>query len=99
MAIDGTYDLVVKTPMGEQKSQVTVAADGDKWSGSQTGPDGETVPVEGTVDGDTIKWDSKITKPMPMDISSEATIDGDNVTGSMTAGAFGKFPMTGTRAG
>jgi hypothetical protein len=38
-----------------------------------------------------------ITVPMPMTLTNEATIDGDTITGSVTAGAFGSFPLTGTR--
>ena len=50
------------------------------------------------VDGDTISWTMKMTVPMPMTLDCTATIDGDTITGSVGAGAFGSFPMTGTRA-
>jgi hypothetical protein len=50
-----------------------------------------------TVAGNTIKWSMNITVPMPMTLTNEATIDGDTITGTVTAGAFGSFPLTGTR--
>ncbi|MBA17487.1 MAG: hypothetical protein CMN73_14205, partial [Sphingomonas sp.] len=28
----------------------------------------------------------------------EATVDGDSINGTVTAGAFGSFPLTGVRA-
>ena len=40
-----------------------------------------------------------MTVPMPMTLEGEATIDGDALTGSVKAGAFGTFPMSGTRQG
>jgi hypothetical protein len=39
----------------------------------------------------------KMTVPMPMTLEGEATVDGDTITGGVKAGAFGTFPMTGTR--
>ena len=35
--------------------------------------------------------------PFPMRIDCKVTITGDTLTGTATAGAFGSFPMTGTR--
>jgi hypothetical protein len=34
---------------------------------------------------------------MPMTLDCEATIDGDTLVGTVGAGAFGSFPMNGTR--
>ena len=98
MAVDGVYETLVKSPMGDQKGTLTVKADGDTWTGTQAGAMG-TADVNGTVDGNTIKWSMNITVPMPMTLTNEATIDGDSITGSVTAGAFGSFPLTGTRVG
>ncbi len=98
MAVDGTYETLVKSPMGDQKGTLTVKTDGDTWTGTQAGAQG-TTDVSGTVEGNTIKWSLAITVPMPMTLTNEATIDGDSITGSVTAGAFGSFPLTGTRVG
>ena len=97
MAVDGTYETVVKSPMGDQKATLTVKTDGNSWTGTQSGAMGTTEITDGTVDGNTIKWSANITVPMPMTLTSEATIDGDTITGTVTAGAFGSFPLTGTR--
>ena len=40
-----------------------------------------------------------MTVPMPMTLEGEATIDGDSITGGVKAGAFGTFPMSGSRVG
>jgi len=40
MAVDGKYECVTKTPMGDQKSVMTVVSDGASWTGSNTGAQG-----------------------------------------------------------
>eukprot|EP01037_Dinobryon_pediforme_P013079 gene13079-13181_t len=99
MSVAGTYEVVTKTPMGEQKSTLTVNVDGDSFSGSNNGPMGAIAIADGKVDGNTISWSSQITSPMPMKLDCKATIDGDSISGTVTAGMFGSFPMTGSRVG
>jgi hypothetical protein len=36
---------------------------------------------------------------MPMKLDCTATVDGDALSGTVTAGMFGSFPMTGKRIG
>ena len=98
-AVDGTYETIVKSPLGDQKSTLVVKSDGASWSGSNTGAMGSVQIADGTVDGNTIKWSMQMTVPMPMTLTCEATVDGDAITGTITAGAFGSFPMNGTRVG
>jgi len=98
MSVSGTYTCVIKSPLGEQKLTLTVNADGDTFTGSSAGDQGNSDITDGKVDGDTITWTSQITVPMPMKLDCSATIDGDTLTGSVVAGMFGTFPMNGTRA-
>jgi hypothetical protein len=99
MAVDGTYETVVKSPMGDQKATLTVTSNGDTWTGTQSGAMGTTEITDGKVDGNKLSWSVSITVPMPMTLTNEATVDGDAITGTVTAGAFGSFPLTGTRVG
>lgn len=96
MALDGTYDVTVKSPLGEQKSVLVVKTEDDTFTGTNTGANG-SFDISGTVRGDTLSWQQAITTPMPMTLDMTATIDGDTLTGSAKAGAFGSFAMTGTR--
>ena len=98
MSVAGTYECVTKTPMGDQKSEVTINVDGDTFTGSNVGAMGSMELENGKVDGNKLTWSMKMTVPMPMTRDCEATIDGDAITGTVKAGAFGAFPMTGTRA-
>lgn len=97
MSVAGTYDCVTKTPMGDQKSSFTVVVDGDTFTGKNEGTLGSMDLENGKVDGNTLTWSMKMTVPMPMTLEGEATVDGDTITGSVKAGAFGSFPMSGTR--
>ena len=99
MSVAGTYDCVTKTPMGDQKSKFTVNVDGDSFTGVNAGGMGSMEVADGKVDGNTLTWKMNMTVPMPMTLDCEATIDGDALTGTVKAGAFGAFPMTGTREG
>jgi len=99
MTVAGTYEVVTKTPMGDQKSTLTVNVSGDAFTGSNVGPMGSLDITDGKVDGQTISWSSKITTPMPMTLDCKATIDGDAISGTVTAGMFGSFPLNGSRVG
>lgn len=94
--VDGTWDTVTHSPMGDQKATLTVNSSGDSFTGTYAGAMG-TTDVNGKVDGDTLSWAVDITVPMPMTLTIEATVDGDAIKGSVTAGAFGSFPMEGVR--
>jgi hypothetical protein len=95
--VDGSWDTLVKSPMGDQKAVLTVLTDGGNFTGTYAGAMGTTDVKDGKVDGDKLSWKLDITVPMPMTLDAEATVDGDNMTGTVTAGAFGSFPLTGTR--
>ena len=99
MSVAGTYECITKTPMGDQKSDVTISVDGDTFTGSNVGAMGSMDLEDGKVDGNKLTWSMKMTVPMPMTLDGEATVDGDTLTGSVKAGAFGTFPMNGTRKG
>ena len=99
MSVAGTYECITKTPMGDQKSDVTITVDGDTFTGSNVGAMGSMDLEDGKVDGNKLTWSMKMTVPMPMTLDGEATVDGDTLTGSVKAGAFGTFPMNGTRKG
>lgn len=97
--IDGSWDTLVKSPMGDQKATLTIQSQGDSFTGQYSGAMGTTEIKNGKVDGDTLTWSLDITVPMPMTLTAEATVEGDNLNGQVTAGAFGSFPMTGNRIG
>ncbi|MGN6358593.1 MAG: hypothetical protein ACTHLU_14095 [Novosphingobium sp.] len=98
MSVAGTYDIVTKSPMGDQKGQFTVNVDGDTFTGTVTSPMGSMDVTDGKVDGNKLTWKMDMKVPMPMTLEGEATVDGDAISGQVKAGAFGSMAMSGTRA-
>ena len=96
--VDGSWNTVVKSPLGDQAAVFTVTSNGDSFTGTFAGAMGNVDIKDGKVDGDKLSWSLDITVPMPMTLTCEATVDGDSLNGTVTAGAFGSFPITGTRA-
>jgi hypothetical protein len=99
MSVAGTYDIVTKTPMGDQKGKfvVTPGADGS-FTGNVSGDMMGSMDVaNGKVDGNKLTWTMDMKVPMPMTLECEATVDGDAIAGSVKAGAFGSMQLSGTR--
>ena len=100
MSVAGTYDIVTKTPMGDQKGKFTVNDGGDGTFSGNVSSDmmGSMDITGGAINGDTLTWKMEMKVPMPMTLDCEATVDGDAITGKVTAGAFGSMALSGTRA-
>lgn len=97
--VTGTWDCVVNSPMGEQKSTMTLTQQGDTVTGTNAGAMGSVDIQEGKVDGDKFTWKMDITVPMPLTLEGDVTVEGDKMAGNVKAGAFGNMPMTGERKG
>ena len=96
--VDGTWNCIVESPMGEQEFVLTVASSGDSFTGAASGGIGSKAIADGTVDGDTLAWSMAVPKPMPITLACRATVSGDTLEGTVKAGIFGSFPIRGTRA-
>lgn len=99
MAVDGTYNVEIDTPMGKQESKLTLKTDGDKLSGSVESPMGTLEFSGGKVSGDDVSWNMEIESPMgKMDLTYNLKVSGDNISGEVKAGDFGSSPLKGKRA-
>ena len=99
MSVAGTYDIVTKTPMGDQKGKFVVNVAGDSFTGSVSSDMmGPMDITDGKVEGNRLVWKMDMKVPMPMTLDCEATVDGDAISGSVKAGAFGSMALSGTRA-
>ena len=95
--VDGAYDCVAKTPMGDQKGVFTVISSGDRFHGTFAGMMGSLDVTDGQVAGNKLTWKMEMTMPMPMTLECEAEVQGDAITGTMQLGAFGAAAFNGTR--
>ena len=95
--VDGVYDCVIKSPLGDQQTVLSVTSRGDSFSGTAQTPMGDMTVKDGQVDGNLLTFTMKTGLPMPMTLTGEAIIEGDRLTGSLTAGSFGTMAIIGTR--
>ena len=98
MAVDGNWNLVMSTPMGERKASLSIKAAGGTLTGTQGADDNSTEIFDGTVSGDNVAWKVSITNPMPLTLSFTGAVSGDSMSGEMGIGPMGSFPFTGARA-
>jgi hypothetical protein len=97
MSVKSEWDVVVASPLGQQKTLLTLNIDGSALTGTDAGSTGTWELKEGKVSGNQLSWAADITKPMPMRIETEVTVDGDKMDGFIKAGSFGKYKLTGTK--
>jgi hypothetical protein len=96
--IDGQWDSVAQSPMGEQRTVLTlISTPGGGFAGTNSGALGSIDIIDGTLLGDQVRFTMALTAPFPMTLTCEATLDGDTMTGTLDTGAFGKFPVKATR--
>jgi hypothetical protein len=97
MAVDGTWNLTMSTPMGERNATLSVKSSGGTLTGTQ-GADGNSTEIfDGTVNGDDVAWKVSITNPMPLTLDFAGKVAGNSISGEMGIGPMGSFPFTGTR--
>jgi hypothetical protein len=99
MAVDGNWNIVMTTPMGERKATLTLKAAGAALTGTTSGDDGNSTEIfDGTTSGDDVAWKISVTNPMPLTLAFSGKVSGDSISGEMGIGPMGSFPFTGTRA-
>ena len=95
--IDGTWEIMTNTPMGEQTVILILVSDGDTFTGRSESALAMVELENGTIDGDSISWSMQITTPMRLTLEGRATIDGDTMTGTIKAGFMGSYAASGRR--
>jgi hypothetical protein len=92
--IIGTWDVTISTPMGAQAVSLEFT---DEHSGvARRGAD--TAPLQDvSVTGDDATFSVKVTQPIAITAKCTVSVDGDTMTGTASAGFFGKVALSGTR--
>lgn len=98
MAVDGKWNITIKTPMGDQTALLTLKQDGDALTGDMSGAMGTVEAQNGKVDGDTLSWSANVTSPMPVTLEFTGKTEGDAISGDVKLGAFGSSTFSGTAA-
>jgi hypothetical protein len=98
MSFAGTWNVVMKTPMGDREIVMVMAQEGDTLSGTMEA-DGNTIDVQdGKVTDGRGTWKADLTQPMPITLEFDVGVDGDALDGTVKLGMFGSSAVSGTRA-
>ena len=97
MAIDGTWEITINSPLGAQKAKLELVAKDGALTGTQHAQGSSQAVGNGKVDGNAVSWSANITTPMPMTLEFAGTVEGDTLKGNVKAGGFGSFPFSGGR--
>jgi len=97
MAVDGTWKIVVQSPMGAQEATLSLKTEGSTLTGTQKSNTTSMDIQEGKVNGDKLTWKGKINQPFPMNLEFAVTVAGDAMNGEVIAVGLGSSPLTGKR--
>ena len=77
MAVDGTWEITINSPMGAQKAKLELVAKDGTLTGTQHAQ-GKSQPLSnGKADGNTVSWSANITSPMPLTLEFVGAVEGD----------------------
>ncbi|MGI5241774.1 hypothetical protein [Dactylosporangium sp. CA-139066] len=101
VAVEGTWTLLISTPIGEQKAILVLHRDRDRLTGSLDYRTTRLEITDGMISGDDARWN--VTKTLDKLLRVKATVaftvtvEGDSMRGKADAGKFGTFDVTGLR--
>jgi hypothetical protein len=97
MSADGTWKLVMKTPLGERQSTLTLSTDGG-LTGKLSNEEGNATDIfDGKASSNAVSFKAAIKSPMPLTLEFKGSVDGDRIAGTVSASGVGEFPFSGTR--
>lgn len=95
--IQGKWNIILKTPMGDRSGVLDLQTDGTSLTGSLSDAEHHAAINDGKVAGNELSWSATITKPMNMKFKFTAIVDADRISGTAKH-LLGKATFTGTRA-
>jgi hypothetical protein len=99
MTADGNWSVVVVTPLGDRRGNLSLKTEGTTLKGRQMTDDGSSAEIfDGIVNGNEVCWKVSITDPMPMTLEFAGTVNGDEISGTVKLGEFGNSSFSGSRS-
>lgn len=100
MSVEGTWHLLIDTPIGRQCADLTLSSvDGSLRGVARDPRHGAEVELADLVrDGDRLTWSQRITKPMRLNLTFDVTVTVDEMTGHARAGRLPRSQVIGRRA-
>ena len=98
MSVDGTWKVIVSSPMGKEETTLEVRTEGGSLAGTQSGRQESNPIKDAKLDGENFSWLASVAKPFPMTLEFKAVVSGNTMNGKVKAGSFGSFDFIGSRA-
>ncbi|MFN0095512.1 MAG: hypothetical protein ACKVVT_12155 [Dehalococcoidia bacterium] len=97
MAVDGTWNITIKTPMGDRPATLTLESAGG-LSGTFSNQRGSGPIYDASAEGDSFTCSADFEGAMgKMKLVFKGTVAGDNLNGEVEFGPMGAGPFSGTR--
>lgn len=98
MAVDGTYTITIKTPMGDLNATLKLNTDGGTLTGTlESAMTGVTEITDGKVNGNELTWTQNAKTPVgPLTLNITASVEADRISGQ-AGSPFGPAPFEGIR--
>ena len=94
----GEWELVVRSPQGDVNSHLSLRREGDRFTGTLTGPTGATPVQNAVMTGNQLRFTTSLQIGTDtMEATVTATIEGYSMRGVISLAALGSFEFTGTR--
>lgn len=98
MSLDGTWQLTLSSPMGDNYATAEFVTDAGEVAGKYTGLGTTEDIAEGAVDGDQVRWTVYRKQPIEWAIKFDMVLQGaDSMAGEVVVGTFGSYKVTGER--
>ena len=96
--VTGEWTMMIDTEQGSQSTELTLAQDGEKLTGSMVSPMG-TLEFEGTITGNKLEIVMEVDAGGAfLEITLAGTVDGDEMMGTLDLGGYGGGDWTAKRA-
>ena len=94
----GEWELVVRSPQGDINSHLSLRREGERLTGTLTGPAGATPVQNAVMTGNQLRFTTSLQIGTDtMEATVTATVEGDTIRGVISLAALGSFEFTGTR--
>jgi hypothetical protein len=97
MSVEGTWDLVIATPIGKQEAALELSIEEGYLRGIAKGQKEDVELTALKLVGVRLTWAQSITKPMRLNLVFDVTVDGDAMSGTAKAGRLPASRVTGRR--
>ena len=99
MAVDGTWNITIQTPMGPREASLELTTGGGALRGTFSNQRGSSAIFDAAAHGDDISFSTDFEGAMgKMQLDFKGSVSGDSMDGDVVFGQFGNGTFSGARA-